>query len=286
TISNGANCLKPGDTLFVQAGLYAEQLSNVIPSGTSNFSPVTVMAFPGHVVTIRPGTGVSGVLTFIGPDQAYGVIDAMIVDCVNASNDCVSIQDGAHHIKIRNSEVKNSPGVGVLGGVNSEFSDLNVHDNKSHGVHFNQPNNVIYRSVIHENGGSGVEINNATTTQIYNNTVSNNSGYGIVVGADVSGTVIMNNIFSSNVNGPIHDLGTGTVVKNNLILVANLMASPTTIPGGGMLTATWSGIATPTATDWIGLFAPSDPNTAFIDWIYVSCLKTPSSPLASGSCPF
>jgi CSLREA domain-containing protein len=215
-ISNGANCLKPGDTLFVQAGLYAEQLSNVIPSGTSWTSPVIVTAFPGDVVTIRPSTDVSGVLTFIGPDQAYVVIDGMIVDCVNASNDCVSIQDGAHHIKIKNSEVKNSPGVGVLGGINNEFSDLNVHHNQSHGVHFNQPNNVIYGSVIHENGGNGIEIDNATTTQIYNNTISNNSGYGIVVEADVSGTVIMNNIISSNVEGAINDSGTGTIVKSNL----------------------------------------------------------------------
>ena len=67
---------------------------------------------------------------------------------------------------------------------------------------------------------------------------------------------------------------------------ANLTASPTTIPAGGMLTATWNGIAAPTPTDWIGLFAPSAANTAFIDWIYVSCSKTPGSPRASGSCPF
>jgi len=68
--------------------------------------------------------------------------------------------------------------------------------------------------------------------------------------------------------------------------VANLIASPTTIPAGGMLTATWNGIAAPTPTDWIGLFAPSAANTAFIDWIYVSCSKTPGSAKASGSCPF
>src|SRR5215471_3311661 len=31
TISSGASCLNPGDTLFVRGGLYAEELSNVIP---------------------------------------------------------------------------------------------------------------------------------------------------------------------------------------------------------------------------------------------------------------
>ena len=47
TMSSGASCLKPRDTLFVKAGLYAEQLSNVIPSGTSWTSPVTVATFLG-----------------------------------------------------------------------------------------------------------------------------------------------------------------------------------------------------------------------------------------------
>src|SRR5215831_16855854 len=103
TIVNGASCLKPGDTLFVRAGVYAEQLSNVIPSGTSWTSPATVAAYFGEVVTVQPATGASGVLAFTGPNQAYIVIDGMVVDCVNASTNCVSIQQGAHHIKIKNS---------------------------------------------------------------------------------------------------------------------------------------------------------------------------------------
>jgi hypothetical protein len=91
---------------------------------------VTGAAFFGDVVTIRSATAASSVLAFVGPNQAYIVIDGMIMDCVNASTNCVSIQQGAHHIKIKNSEVKNSPGSGVLGGVNSEFTNLKVHRHK------------------------------------------------------------------------------------------------------------------------------------------------------------
>jgi hypothetical protein len=66
-----------------------------------------------------------------------------------------------------------------------------------------------------------------------------------------------------------------------------LTASPSTIPAGGTLTATWQGIFSPASTDWIGLYQQGNPNfTAYIDWFYVSCSKTPGSPLASGSCPF
>jgi subtilisin family serine protease len=67
--------------------------------------------------------------------------------------------------------------------------------------------------------------------------------------------------------------------------VPSLTVSPTSIPPGGTLTATWSGIAAPTSTDWIGLYLAGTPNTSYIEWIYVSCSKAPSNPLPSGSCP-
>ena len=66
----------------------------------------------------------------------------------------------------------------------------------------------------------------------------------------------------------------------------NLSVSPTSIAPGGTITATWSGIPTPTARDWLGLYAVGAGNASFIDWMYVSCSKTPGSARASGSCPF
>ncbi len=65
-----------------------------------------------------------------------------------------------------------------------------------------------------------------------------------------------------------------------------LSVSPTTITPGGAIRATWSGIAAPSTTDWIGLYAPGAANTQYIDWIYVSCSKNPGSARASGSCSF
>ena len=67
---------------------------------------------------------------------------------------------------------------------------------------------------------------------------------------------------------------------------AQLSATPTTLTAGGTVTAAWSGIATPRATDWIGLYSAGAANTTFINWIYVSCSKTSSTARASGSCPF
>jgi hypothetical protein len=65
-----------------------------------------------------------------------------------------------------------------------------------------------------------------------------------------------------------------------------LAVSPTTIARGSSVTATWSGIAAPTTTDWMALYVPGTPHTSYIDWIYVSCTKTQGSASASGSCAF
>ena len=62
--------------------------------------------------------------------------------------------------------------------------------------------------------------------------------------------------------------------------------TPTTIARGSSVTASWSGIAAPTTTDWMALYAPGATQTAFLAWVYVSCTKTPGGAAASGSCAF
>jgi len=66
----------------------------------------------------------------------------------------------------------------------------------------------------------------------------------------------------------------------------SITVSPTTVAAGGTVTASWNGIVNPTASDWIGLFVPTSEDSTYLDWIYVSCSKSPSSARASGSCPF
>jgi PKD repeat protein len=80
--------------------------------------------------------------------------------------------------------------------------------------------------------------------------------------------------FSNEVSATISSVG------------VQLSTNPSTVPPGGTVTATWSGITNPTTTDWIGLYMAGAPDTAYIDWIWVSCSKTSGSAQASGSCPF
>jgi len=58
-----------------------------------------------------------------------------------------------------------------------------------------------------------------------------------------------------------------------------LSVSPTSVAVGGSVTATWSGIAAPTGTDWIGLYTPGAPHSPAISWRY-------TTGTASGNVPF
>jgi hypothetical protein len=65
-----------------------------------------------------------------------------------------------------------------------------------------------------------------------------------------------------------------------------LATTPTSVPAGASFTVTWTQIPNPTNRDWIGLYAPGSSDTAYLDWMYVNCSRSPSVPIASGTCSF
>jgi hypothetical protein len=76
------------------------------------------------------------------------------------------------------------------------------------------------------------------------------------------------------------------VSASSLRLSTTLSVNAPTVTAAASVTATWSGIANPTATDWIGLYAYGAADAAYRTWIYVSCSKTAGSAVAAGSCAF
>jgi hypothetical protein len=60
---------------------------------------------------------------------------------------------------------------------------------------------------------------------------------------------------------------------------ASLGASPTTLPAGSSVTATWSNVCAPTSRDWIGIFAPGAPNSYHFAWRYTTGTASGSVPL-------
>jgi hypothetical protein len=241
TIAHGVSGLTPGDTLYVTSGTYAEALMDNIPSGTSWSAPVTVAAAPGHTVTIKPnsGPGYVWVLHFQGPQQ-YIVIDGLILDGTNATEDTVKITSGggqgpAHHIRLIRCEVMNSPGQGILVtqfADSNEFIDLNVHDNGingyHHGLYISTSNNLVEGSTIHHNSGYGVHIYTGDlNVRANNNIVRNNNifgngyvegGAGIILSSG-DGNTAYNNLLWNNEYGikVAYENPSNTMVYNNTI---------------------------------------------------------------------
>ena len=60
---------------------------------------------------------------------------------------------------------------------------------------------------------------------------------------------------------------------------STLTVSPTSVTAGGTVTATWAGIPSPTAADWLALYAPGASDTASLAWLY-------TTGTVSGNVPF
>ena len=63
------------------------------------------------------------------------------------------------------------------------------------------------------------------------------------------------------------------------VQVATLSASPGPVSPGGTLTATWSGLGSPGAGDWIGIYIPGAADSAYLGW-------RSTTGMASGSVAF
>jgi parallel beta-helix repeat protein len=79
-------------------------------------------------------------------------------------------------------------------------------------------NNVIYRINVGNpiQGNAGLVVYAASNTEVYNNTVYGNSGWGIVTSLLAYGSVVRNNISYGNRQGNYFDYGIGTFQTNNL----------------------------------------------------------------------
>jgi len=130
------------------------------------------------------------------------------------------------------------------------------------------------------NTGGGVLTGSASASSPFS--IVSGGSYSLGAGASQAVTVRFTpavvGTFSSNVTFTGGDGGSANVTGVG-VPPATLSVSPTSIAAGGTVTATWSGIASPSGSDWIGLYTPSAANTSYISYRYITGT-------ASGSVPF
>jgi parallel beta-helix repeat protein len=250
TLNNAVSCLSAGDTLLVRGGTYPEALvyfsGTTAPSGTSWTNKVRIAAYPGEVVTMRPDSSAVRVLSFSGTQQ-YIEFDGINLDGSSVQYDTVKIEAGfsganAHHIRIKNAEVKGHVGypggraqvilatagsASAIGG--NEFINLRIHgglvNDFEHGLYVQSSNNLIEGCEIYDVPGWGVHIYN---------------GYGV----SANGNIVRNNVvrdLRSTSAGQRHvgietPSGSGNKVYNNIVYgIPNNGANPSVgirVPGG------------------------------------------------------
>jgi hypothetical protein len=84
--------------------------------------------------------------------------------------------------------------------------------------------------------------------------------------------------------------GNTVLATSNTVTVtgaqASLGASPSSVGPGGQVTVSWSSVASPSGTDWIGLYAAGAGDAAYADFVYdATCTAKPAATgKPSGSC--
>jgi hypothetical protein len=200
TIASGMSCLSAGSTLFIRGGTYNEGInsnSQTIPTGTSWTSPVIIAAFNGEQVTLSGGINLAA--SYI----QYVIFDGLTLDGAGAS-----FQNGVHHLKIQNGEIKNSPTQGVQGGYggtttnNIQIINMKIHHNGTpgeycnggscgggvydHGIYIAIQYALIEGCDIYSNTGGGIQIydssgGNSSNTIVRNNRIHDNGTVGLIL---------------------------------------------------------------------------------------------------------
>jgi hypothetical protein len=192
TIQKAANTLDAGDTVYIRAGTYQEQVEALNSGSGGNY--ITYAAYPGDTVTID-GSGISlpsyETGLFVVEDVSYVKVSGLrMVNSGPNDNNAGIYVDNAHYIIIENNYTYNtvSSGIGVWDGSNviidgnevrlacndGEQEDITVSGTDT----FEVKNNHVHDGGPGTNGGEGITIKGGAT----NGLVFGNHVHDIIYG--------------------------------------------------------------------------------------------------------
>lgn len=220
TIKAGISKLAAGDTLVVKAGVYNERFDcqgcgdPCIPAGKNWDSPTRIVADPPGSVTLKPDETVGAcglMINFL--DNSYVEVSGFVFDGKNLTNTVIKISQGAHHIRIKDCEIKNGPMNGILishsGTASDPRSDFNeiincrIHDNgftsgSGHQIYVSTSNNLIDGCEIFSGNRYGIHLWDKGDNNIIRNNIcykTDRSGIGVFCG---SNQLVYNNVSFEN----------------------------------------------------------------------------------------
>ena len=200
-----------GDTLIIGDGTYDEQITNSIPSGSSD-APTVIQAENRNGVVVRPSGRYWGIAVFTIDGRSYITIDGINADAQNVEQPYY-VQNDSRHITLKNGTARNGQGYygsGIELRESSENAVVNMEvcDNGvgtlAHGIYVSGSNNLVEGNRVHGNSGFGLHVYPYRASY---NTIRGNEVFDNVFG---SAYIVPGNTFQDNVmysNGGVEVVG-------------------------------------------------------------------------------
>jgi parallel beta-helix repeat protein len=195
TINYGISRISGGDTLYIKAGTYREDVYINGPAGTA-VAPTIIRAYPGETVTIV-GAGVnSGRVKIV--NTSYITFDGFIITNFNQG----LFVDNSQYVTVHNSTVHHVGQEGI--GVHLDSSYITIQNNTVHDTRQWQYNG----EGIYVGHGSTASKDNSHHVTVRNNKIYNTTDEGIEIKPGTHDCVIEGNNVSRALQDPGYS-GTG-----------------------------------------------------------------------------
>ncbi|UCE95172.1 MAG: right-handed parallel beta-helix repeat-containing protein [Candidatus Bathyarchaeota archaeon] len=215
TIQEGINEAVPGDTIFVQSGVYnehvvvnksisliGEQAGTTVVDGGGSGSIISVTASNTQIINLTTRNGTYGILV------------------ENVSN--VSI--------CRNKALNNIDGIVLYNSENCTVAENNSTANRDRGIFINScRSSIVYKNIATNNPNQyGISANASRNVALVQNTAVENGFFGMGLQSSINCILWRNNVSRNNIFGIWFDSSNNSIVYHN-ILVDNTVAPNTTI---------------------------------------------------------
>ncbi len=164
-------------------------------------------------------------IDFTGIGVGYGNNNTLIGNQANSNTgDGINISNGNNNVVIGNHLSLN-----ITHGIYVQWADNNIvvenqaNSNTQDGIRIkNGENNLINGNQVNSNSGNGIQLYtlgnppNSEYNMISGNRTTGNSGHGIKILANCIDNFIIQNYCTGNITGAISDVGTGTIIRDNI----------------------------------------------------------------------
>jgi hypothetical protein len=229
-----------GDTVYWRSGTYTTRIALGSKTGAAG-SYITIAAYPGETVTIRPS--VEGHFITQSCGTGYFIIDGFVFDGsllpVPTSGNgtsgvvfmtCDTGVPEPHHFTYKNNIMKNIPRhVFLIIGEGHRIQNNTIYDNRSdcgagrrfYGIYAHHGNDIIIENnEIYNTAGGYMQVypgpwTNAVIRKNYfhDNTWCGTASFGGIIGGNVQGVQFYNNISAHNGSAPGAANGTGLTIS-------------------------------------------------------------------------